>query len=397
MKKLFGCSGSGLIDSAASIEFFTWLVATTGLYWLSPQILRRYILILSAIAVLIAADPRSLLALASMTTAVCLATRVSGASERVALLGAIAAIVIVLFTFKLLDAGGPSSTLVDRFVPLGLSYYSLRCIHLLMERYLDNVSRPEIMQVVEYLFFPATIVAGPIHRYPGFCPDKAAAFEYEKFSAGLERILYGYAKIAVLSNYLLSNKLIPWATSGLAPSSATYQYIDTLGYGLTLYLQFSGYSDVAIGFALLLGHRVIENFSWPFLRTNIAEFWRNWHISLTRLCREYVFTGVFAGTRQAWIGVVATMLAISLWHGVTLNYLAWGLYHASGLLVFRIWSGTAMSKRMRDAIPTAVAGLIGWFITFQFVMLGFVWTKESTLGASLDVCLVLVRGVLQSV
>ena len=326
-----------------------------------------------------------------------MAVRVEGARKTTTLLGACAAILFALFAFKLVDPGTASTSLIDRFIPLGLSYYSLRCIHVLMECYLDRIPRPGTREIVEYLFFPATIVAGPIHRYPAFASENSAAFEYARFSEGLERILYGYVKIVVLSNYLLSGKIVPWVVSHVEPGSASYHYIDAIDYGLTIYLQFSGYSDIVIGFALLLGHRVIENFAWPFLKADIVSFWRSWHISLTQLCRDYVFTSVHASTRRAWLGVIATMLAISLWHGVTLNYLAWGLYHAIGLVIYRAWSGCTMSVRVRDALPLSVNYVLGWIVTFQFVMLGFVWTKEHSISASVDACIALARGVLGSV
>ncbi len=385
------------MTSAVSLEFLMWLIVTTGLYWLSPQRLRRYLLILSTVVVLVAVDFSSLFALLAMTAVVGLVTQVKGAREPAALLAGCAAVVAALVVFKLLDANSGSLSMTDRLVPLGLSYYSLRCVHLLMERYLERIVRPTVPQVFEYLFFPATIIAGPINRFPDYIAENTPAFQFGQFSEGLERILYGYVKIVVLSNYLLSTKLFPWAMSLVDPSTAQYQYLDALDYGLTLYLQFSGYSDIAIGFALLLGHRIIENFSWPFLKSNIAEFWRSWHISLTRLCREYVFTSVHAATRRAWLGVLATMLAISLWHGLSLNYLAWGLYHAAGLVTYRAWSGSSAALFMRDRLPVSVDYVLGWFLTFQFVILGFVFTKEDDLTASFDAWAILIKGVFGNV
>ena len=153
-----------------------------------------------------------------------------------------------------------------------------------------------------YLFFPATIFAGPIHRYPAFVSETEVRIDAQKVANGLERILYGYATIAILSNYLLSDLIMPYLFTGATEGSAAFHYLDALNHGATIYLQFAGYSDIAIGFALLLGHRVIENFNWPFLRTDISAFWRSWHISLSSWCREYVFTAVHALTRN---GVLA--------------------------------------------------------------------------------------------
>lgn len=381
------------MSSAASLEFLLWLVTTTGLYWLSPAFLRRYLAMLSTGIVLAAVDATSLFTLTAMTACVCIVTRVKGARQPAALLAGCASILAVLITFKFLDANHASASMLDRLVPLGLSYYSLRCLHLLMERYLERIEQPTVAEVIDYLFFPATIVAGPINRFSDYIAQNAPAFNVTQFSTGLERILYGYVKIVVLSNYLLSTKFFPWAMSFAESSPAQYQYLDALDYGLTLYLQFSGYSDIAIGFALLLGHKVIENFSSPFLKSNLAEFWRSWHISLTRLSREYVFTSVHAATRRAWLGVLATMLAISLWHGLTVNYLAWGLYHAMGLVIYRGWSGSSAALFMQERLPVSINYMLGWFLTFQFVILGFVFTKESDLTDSLDAWIVLIKGV----
>lgn len=382
------------MSGPASIEFLAWMAATTGVYWLSPAVLRRYVLVLSTAAVLIYADPKSLLALSAMTAAVCIAARIEGAWKNASLLVACAAILGTLLAFKLLESFSADPSLLDRAVPLGLSYYSLRCIHLLLERYLGQIQRPGMLQTVEYLFFPPTIIAGPIHRYPVFASEAAAKIDPNMVSEALERILYGYVKIVVLSNFVLGAVIFPRAMAGLEPSTAAFQYLDCLNYGLTLYLQFSGYSDIVIGFALLLGHRVMENFSWPLLKPDIVAFWRSWHISLTSLCREYVFTSVYAGTRQAWFGVFATMLAISLWHGLTLNYLAWGLYHGAGVVIFQRWSDSTAATILREKLPLPISRFLGWFLTFQFVMLGFVWTKEKGLSAAIDAYTTLIMGTL---
>lgn len=382
------------MSSAVSLPFIAWIIATAGAYWLMPTALRRYILILSTAAILIYADSKSLVALSAMTAAVCFAVRIEGGWKNAALLGACLGIFGALLVFKSLETVAAAPSLLDRAVPLGLSYYSLRCIHVLLERYLGQIQRPGTPQLIEYLFFPPTIVAGPIHRYPAYAAETDSNFRPAMVSEGLERMLYGYVKIVVLSNFVLRGMFFPWAVSGLEKSSAAYQYLDCLDYGLTLYLQFSGYSDIVIGFALLLGHRVMENFSWPLLKPNIVEFWRSWHISLTSLCREYVFAGVYAGTRRAWIGVFATMLAISLWHGLTLNYLAWGLYHGAGVVIFQRWSDSETAAALRGRLPVPLNRFFGWFLTFQFVMLGFVWTKEKDLSSALDVYAILIMETL---
>ena len=226
-----------------------------------------------------------------------------------------------------------------------MSFYALRCLHVLIESYLDEIQPPPPRELLAYLFFLPTIVAGPVHRYPPFAAQEPPSIDGPRVSEALERILYGYAKIVVISNYLLSAKLFPALKQQVAASSAAYQYLDCLDFGLNLYFQFSGYSDIAIAFALLLGRTVMENFDWPLLRTNLVDFWRTWHISVTSWCRHYVFTGVYAASRQRWLGMVATMLAIGLWHGLTLNFVAWGLYHGLGIVATQLWSATVLRHR----------------------------------------------------
>ena len=118
------------------------------------------------------------------------------------------------------------------------------------------------------------------------------------FSLGCERILYGYAQIIVLGNWLVSVRLQQYI-AGLDPSQAALiEYLECIAFGANIYFQFAGYSSVAIGFAMLLCFRVIENFDHPFIRPNISAFWRCWHISLSSWCRDYVYMVVVALTRK---------------------------------------------------------------------------------------------------
>ena len=137
---------------------------------------------------------------------------------------------------------------------------------------------------------------------------------------------------------------------------------------------------------------MIENFDWPLLRTNLLDFWRTWHISVTSWCREYVFTGVYAAARQRWLGLVATMLAIGLWHGLTLNFVAWGLYHGLGIVATQWWSNSVLRRQRFSGAAGLAVSAAGWFVTFNFVIIGFAWTKEPDLASSLAVLRLLLTG-----
>jgi alginate O-acetyltransferase complex protein AlgI len=367
------------LSGATDPAFVGWLVVAVAAYWAAPARSRSAVLAATTAAFMAAADARSLVILGVFTAIVVAATRRHGLSTLAAMVG----VVVVLFGFKAVD---PERGLIEAgpIIPLGLSFYALRCLHVLAEYHLDEIPAPTPRQLVAYLFFLPTIVAGPVHRYPPFVATPPR-LDWPRISLALERLLHGYAKIIIVSNYLLGDKIFPSIKPRFVDTSAAYQYLDCLDVGLNLYLQFSGYSDVAIAVALLFGYEVAENFDWPLLRSNLTDFWRTWHMSVTSWCRQYVFTGVFALTRRRWLGMLATMLSVGVWHGTTLNFLAWGLYHGLGLVATQAWSAAVLKPRRLSPAMSALVTGAGWLITFNFVMIGFAWTKEPTLAASLTV------------
>ena len=372
------------MDGVMSPGFIGWVAATVALHWLAPRRLRPAVMILSTVAVLAIADLRALWFLIGMTALTGVAVRVAARWRDAAVLGAVACVLGVVLAFKLLETAPGELASGAALIPLGLSYYSFRCAHLLIEVYLERIEPPGAADLIGYLFFPATIFAGPIHRYPAYLSGTPSDPDARMVSDGFERILYGYAKIVILSNYLLSGHLMPYLFSGVAEGSAAYHYLDAFDHGATFYLQFAGYSDIAIGFALLLGHRVIENFNWPFLRTDITAFWRAWHISLSSWCREYVFTSVHAVSRNGALAALATMLVIGLWHGATLNYLMWGAYHGLGIVAHQSWRRSRSRVWVQGTLPAPAHALFGWLVTSQFVILSFVWTKDAEFSAALS-------------
>jgi alginate O-acetyltransferase complex protein AlgI len=290
-------------------------------------------------------------------------------------------VVLLLVGYKTAAArpalGAPGAVII----PLGLSYYTFRCIHYLIEHYKARLAPHGFSQFVSYLFFYPTIIAGPIHRFNEFQRDlRRRRWDARSFSLGCERILYGYAQIVVLGNWLVSVRLQQYI-AGLDPSQqALVEYLECVMFGANIYFQFAGYSSVAIGFSLVLGFRIIENFDHPFIRPNIAAFWRCWHISLSSWCRDYVYVPVAASTRSVALGTVATMVVIGLWHELSPRYLAWGLYHAAGIVIWQAF------QRVKEHLPAAqapwargAASLAGVALTFNFVMLSFAITKEPTL------------------
>jgi len=182
----------------------------------------------------------------------------------------------------------------------------------------------------------------------------------------------------LLAGYLLNFK---FGGLNLATGSNWLDaYLSLVGYGLNLYWQFSGYCDIAIGFAALLGMRVPENFHFPFAARNLPDFWHRWHITASEWCRDFVFRPMLSHTRQYLFASLASMIVLGLWHEMSPRYLAWGLLHGVGLAVVHLWTkhvpwaGTLRGNWVWKAFC--------WFATLQFVILSFALTSTPDLAAA---------------
>lgn len=359
--------------SFLSITWVVWIWLTAGLYWLAPRESRSYVLMGLSLAFMLIADPFSALMLVAAW-----ALTVIGVSYRTPtqpiLLGLGAILVLVLAGFKVESLATPEDFMQDVAIPLGLSYYTFRCLHVMIERFKGNIPAVSPKDLASYLFFVPTFVIGPIHRINTFLRDqKRQRFDLDVAISGAERILLGYVKIVVLSNFLVEFALGELITDlqGVLPALAAYLKIAQAG--LNIYLQFSGHSDVAIGFAAILGFKIIENFDRPFLKPNISAFWRSWHISLSQWCREYIYAPVVAKTRSPALGALGTMIIIGLWHEISLRYLLWGAYHGLGLIVWqRVQDGRNPNVESAGPLRRRAAHVFNVILTVNFVWFSFV-------------------------
>lgn len=216
------------------------------------------------------------------------------------------------------------------------------------------------------------MVAGPIKRYQDFLPKLAAPSLVwrEDWERGFTRIMSGLAKKFVVADLLtaFTNHL---NVADIAAAQRWVLPLWLLAYGMKIYADFSAYSDIAIGSARLFGIKVPENFDWPYLRTNIAEFWGHWHMSLYRWLIDYVFIPL-GGSRtsqpRVYLNVLITMFISGLWHGAGLNFVVWGLWHGLLLAVHRLWSSC---RPRRAAPPSRIGQVAGWAFTFATVNLGW--------------------------
>jgi alginate O-acetyltransferase complex protein AlgI len=278
---------------------------------------------------------------------------------------------------------------------LGVSYLLFRLLHVLLESRRNRLPDLKLGEVIVYALFPASFISGPIDRFPRFKAELdqvGQPFRFSFAADGAWLILIGAFKKFVIADFLAQLPLDLAHYPGSTP--APYLWLALYGYGFLIYFDFAGYTDMALGLARLIGFHLPENFNAPYLRTNLARFWQSWHITLSFWARDYVFLPLARTlrARAEWLPAngaallchLTTMLVIGLWHGFTWTFVAWGIWHGVGLFVVKLWG-----DRRRPDARRAAAGRTGWrvlpawFLTFNFVMLGWVFFQTSDLSIAL--------------
>ena len=264
-------------------------------------------------------------------------------------------------------------------MPLGFSFLAFELLHFAIECHRGRIERPALFDVASFaLYFPCR-VAGPIKRYGAYQSAVAAAVPTAaNVYAGLVRVLIGVAKKVALADFFALT-----AAEVMYAATPLHVWKVVLAYSLQIYLDFSAYSDIAIGFSRMLGITVPENFNWPYLSPNIQEFWNRWHMTLSGWARDYVFTpsghALFKTALRthpaaiATLSCLATFLVIGAWHGLTAGFLVWGAYHALLVTVYYLYRrhvpAALTTSAWLDSSLTTVAS-IG--LTFLLVTIGWV-------------------------
>lgn len=275
---------------------------------------------------------------------------------------------------------------------LGISYIAFRLIHVLRDKHTGRLPELSLPEFATYIVFFPALSAGPIDRAERFVKDLRNEFaltQHETLLAG-QRIVIGLFKKFVIADALALIALNDALATQV--NSPGWMWIHLYAYTLQIYFDFSGYTDVAIGIARLVGVKLPENFLAPYAKTNLTQFWNSWHITLTQWIRSYFFNPFNRWIRgykslPAWtmmlLGQLATMIIIGLWHGVTWNFILWGAWHGLGLFLQNRWSNFAKT-RINTTNPRAqtVLQVGGTLLTFHFVALGWVFFALSELSLS---------------
>lgn len=230
------------------------------------------------------------------------------------------------------------SPVINIILPLGISFHTFQSMGYIIDVY--RGLRPPERRLHVYALFVAyfpQLVAGPIERSTGLLPqlDRAVAFDAERAKQGLRLMAWGFFKKLIIADHLAA--LVNPAFADPGRQSAFVLLKAIYCFSIQIYCDFSGYSDIAIGAACVLGHRLVRNFDHPYEARSVAEFWRRWHISLSTWFRDYLYIplGGNRRSRVRWFFNIGIVFALSgLWHGANWTFLAWGLLHATYIWVF---------------------------------------------------------------
>jgi len=267
---------------------------------------------------------------------------------------------------------------------LGFSYIAFRLLHIIRDKQAGRLPEIELNEFVAYAVFIPSLAAGPIARIDqvlGSIKQVKDNFS-DNFWSGSQRILSGLFKKFVLADSLAIFALSP--QNALQPTDSFGAWILLYAYSLQIYLDFSGYTDIAIGLGIYLGIKLPENFNHPYLKPNLTQFWSNWHMSLTNWFRSYFFNPLSRSLRKKkmpalsilLITQISTMVLVGLWHGITVNFALWGFWHGIGLLIqnrWSTWSKQHLSVPGQNTLRHKLSQAFGVFLTFNYVTLGWIW------------------------
>ena len=272
---------------------------------------------------------------------------------------------------------GTNFRLNDWFLPVGISFYTFQSISYLVDVYRREV--PAVKSITDYAFYMTFfphIIAGPIIRAKDFIPQLSAPTIQNSatYKESMIRITTGLIKKLLIADYLGSYVSLinesPLSHTGLE------HFISMYAFSFQLYFDLSGYADIAIGMALLLGFRIKENFDSPYLARNITSFWRKWHISISNWFKDYIYIPLGGNKGKlisSYLLLIFIMVLGGLWHGMEKRFIMLGLFHGVGLVIHKIYL-TYVPMQSKGK----VFSIISVFITFHFVSFGWFFFRASS-------------------
>lgn len=268
---------------------------------------------------------------------------------------------------------------IEVVLPIGISFYTFETVTYVVDVY-RGIHKPQknFAEYLLYILFFPKLIAGPIIRYHEFAPQIQERFKKEvSLTYGIFRFSLGLAKKIIIANQLgvIADMYFSQPIESLDSLSA---WIGIIAYTFQIYIDFSGYSDMAIGLAAMFGFDIAENFNFPYVSRSITEFWRRWHISLGNWMKNYLYIPL-GGNRLGsnyllYRNLMIVFLISGFWHGASWNFLFWGFYHGFFLIIERLFL-----KRFLESLPT----IVGIMYTFIVVLIGWVFFRTEDFNYSL--------------
>jgi alginate O-acetyltransferase complex protein AlgI len=267
-------------------------------------------------------------------------------------------------------------------LPLGISFYTFTQIAYLVDSYKGETKDYDFLTYILFISFYPQLIAGPLLLHTELIPQlqesKTFTLSYENLVQGFAWFCLGLAKKLLFADAV--SVLVAPVFDNAAEVSFFEAWLGALSYTLQLYFDFSGYSDMAIGLALMLNIHLPINFNSPYKATSIIEFWRRWHITLSRFLRDYLYIplgGNRLGETRRYINLMITMLLGGLWHGAGWTFVIWGGLHGAFLIINHAW------RKLGFAMPA----LLGWLITFTGVVVSWVFFRASSIQDATEILL----------
>jgi alginate O-acetyltransferase complex protein AlgI len=266
-------------------------------------------------------------------------------------------------------------------LPLGISYITFKHISYITDIYAGVTKKGSFIDFLLYSSLFTIFIAGPIERFEKFLPqssNKELQFNPQFIEKGFERIVFGIFKKAVIADW--TGYLINPIWTNYDNNSLIMKLIALIGFSVQIYMDFSAYSDIAIGSSYFFGFKIMENFNNPYLKQNISQFWRSWHISLSDWIRDYIFFPLGnVSSNKIWMILFVPIISMGLcglWHGASWQFVIWGIWHGVGLSILQLWNQYKLKNK-----NVAKISKLPWFnyasilLTFFFVTIGWIWFK----------------------
>lgn len=274
-------------------------------------------------------------------------------------------------------------------LPVGLSFHTFQAMSYTIEIYRGNQKAERHFGIYSlYVMFYPQLVAGPIERPQNILHQfyEKHSFDYSRVIAGLSRMLFGFFKKVVIADRL--GLYVDGVYNNLERHNSVSIAIAVVFFAIQIFCDFSGYSDIALGSAKVMGFELMENFKQPFRSKSVTEFWRKWHISLSTWFNDYLFTPFIVKFREldkmsVVLGLLITFTLSGLWHGAGWNFAIYGIAHGV-ILVFEFLT-KKQRKKLSSKIPNKLFSIVCIFATFIFVSLSWIFFRSPNVSSSFSV------------